>query len=253
MSLRLLTLVWERAPYKDGSLLLMLALADFSDDSGFCWPSVIRLAHKARMVERHARRILRKFEEDGFLETVQRGAQHKPNNYRINVDKLSSIPARTYCPEVTLGFGGGTSESAKEDAGVPPTVMNRQEPPGEEKTNELTMEAVKFVDWFLDLLQKTGAKVPHMTPGIRVAWADTYEKLVRIDGRKKEEIVQICRWARRDSFWSSNFLSPAKLRQKNNDQVFYYDVFLNKLSSSPRNAGSRSFELTGSHETITDK
>lgn len=89
-------------------------------------------------------------------------------------------------------------------------------------------EGSRFVDWFVKLLVETGAPDPKLTPSIRESWADCYDKLLRLDGRTKDEVKEVCRWARNDSFWRGNFMSPMKLRDKK-DGVKYFDVFLNKM------------------------
>lgn len=38
--------------------------------------------------------------------------------------------------------------------------------------------------------------------------------MIRVDGRSPERIAEVIRWATRDSFWSKNILSTAKLREK---------------------------------------
>lgn len=100
-------------------------------------------------------------------------------------------------------------------------------------------DSVKFVDWFLALLAETGAPKPVLTPSARALWADTYDKLIRIDGRSKDDIKAVCRWARNDAFWRQNFLSPAKLREKK-DGVPWFDHFLTRslTGSSQSPAGS---------------
>ncbi len=66
------------------------------------------------------------------------------------------------------------------------------------------------------------------------SFAQTYDDLVRLDGRDGAEIRRVCQWARNDSFWSSNFQSPAKLRKRNKDGIQYYDVFLEKAHQVKR-------------------
>jgi hypothetical protein len=88
--------------------------------------------------------------------------------------------------------------------------------------------AERFVDWFLGLLSETGAPVPKLTGPNRLRWADTYDKLVRLDGHSKDTIKAVCRWARSDKFWKKNFLSPAKLRDRDGG-VMLFDSFLNKM------------------------
>ena len=48
MSVRWISYVWESSPFKGERLLLHLALADFANDEGECWPAQPTLAKKAR-------------------------------------------------------------------------------------------------------------------------------------------------------------------------------------------------------------
>jgi uncharacterized protein YdaU (DUF1376 family) len=63
---------------------------------------------------------------------------------------------------------------------------------------------------------------------------DVFNKLVRIDGYTIDDIKNAIQWARGDDFWSKNFLSPVKLRNKNKEGVKYIDVFLAKLLDNGR-------------------
>lgn len=262
MSLRLLTLVWEKAPYKDGALLLLLALADFSNDEGISWPAVETVAHKARMGERHARRLLRQFEDDGVLVTEERGTQHRPNCYRISLTKLSEFPDRTKSPpcdsEGTRESADLTPTSADRTPGPPEPSLTAKEPPSVPvATSELTLEAGRFVEWFVELLARTNAPTPRLTPTIRAGWAAVYEKLRRIDGKEKAEIARVCEWARGDPFWSGNFYAPTKLRERK-DGISRYDLFLQRLKSPNATSttvrpNGRYFEQAGSYAGITDK
>lgn len=54
------------------------------------------------------------------------------------------------------------------------------------------------------------------------------DKLLRIDGFSEEEIRKAVNFARHDDFWSQNFLSFLKLRQKDKTGVMYIEVFLNR-------------------------
>lgn len=83
-----MTLVWDSSPYKDGSLLLLLALADFANDEGVCFPGVPTLAKKCRMDDRSIRRILRKFEEDEIISIETQHGRNHTNIYHINIAKL---------------------------------------------------------------------------------------------------------------------------------------------------------------------
>lgn len=115
---------------------------------------------------------------------------------------------------------------------LPPLDDKKISPKPETHPNH---EAEKFVDWFLSLLSETGAPVPPLTKPNRYAWADAYDKMVRLDARTKEQVKEVCRWARNDKFWAQNFMSPSKLRDKK-DGVMFFDQFLNKMGGSTRSA-----------------
>jgi len=85
MSVYVMSRVWKHGPKDQGALLVLLALADFADDDGHCWPAVSSVAQKARMSERNARRVLRKLETDGYLVT-EASSGRTSNRYKILSD-----------------------------------------------------------------------------------------------------------------------------------------------------------------------
>ena len=88
-----MSLVWERAPYTAGSLLVLLALADWSNDEGVSWPSIPRIASKTRLERRSIQYIIRTLKKDGLLDIEEgrgRGHQHR---YTINVQNLRLLPS----------------------------------------------------------------------------------------------------------------------------------------------------------------
>ena len=98
------------------------------------------------------------------------------------------------------------------------------------KKETVSSEGATFAHWFRDTLpEKT-----NMPDRWEKSFAQTYDDLVRLDGRNPDEIRRVCQWARTDSFWASNFQSPAKLRKRNKDGIQYYDVFLEKAYQTKR-------------------
>jgi hypothetical protein len=90
VSIKIMAQVWADGPTDKAQLLVLLALADFADDSGNCWPSVAAVGQKARMSERNARRIIRDLEEAGFLSVVTGGGRFGCSQYVVrNPDKMS--------------------------------------------------------------------------------------------------------------------------------------------------------------------
>jgi hypothetical protein len=76
--------VWENGPTDQGELLVMLALADFANDAGKCWPSMQSIARKARLTERGAQKIVRRLQSAGMLSIVTGGGRGGCNTYIVN-------------------------------------------------------------------------------------------------------------------------------------------------------------------------
>lgn len=57
--------VWEYSETEGSERLVMLALADFCDDEGFCFPGITRIAKKCRISERTVQRIISSLIERG--------------------------------------------------------------------------------------------------------------------------------------------------------------------------------------------
>lgn len=89
--------IWERAPYSGGELLVLLALADWSDDAGWCWPSVSKIAAKSRLSERQVGRILARLCAAGVLSSERGGGRGRPSGYQMHPGKMAA-PARKVPP-----------------------------------------------------------------------------------------------------------------------------------------------------------
>jgi len=84
MSGKWISRVWEESPYEGRRLLLHLALADYANDEGTCFPSQRTLALKARTTEQWVSTSIRQLVKDGFLEVMERGnGRGNRSTYRL--------------------------------------------------------------------------------------------------------------------------------------------------------------------------
>lgn len=86
MSIRLMTMVFDRYPEGGSEMLLALALADHAHDDGSrIWPSVGELARKTRQSTRTVQRQIQKMVALGWLELVSSatGRRGSTNEYRV--------------------------------------------------------------------------------------------------------------------------------------------------------------------------
>lgn len=95
MSIRIMAKVWENGPSSQSERFVLLALADYANDAGECWPSIHGVAEKCCMSERGVRKIVRRLEESGWLETAVGGGRKGCNQYTINPEPRSAPEPRS--------------------------------------------------------------------------------------------------------------------------------------------------------------
>ena len=121
MSIKVMSRVWEHSKQSGGAKLVLLALADFANDEGSCYPSIPTIARKANMCERNVQYIIRKLIKDGELRIEKEGGWDKQgrawaHEYRVLVKGANFAP---------LGDIQCTNHGAED---CTPTVITNQGP-----------------------------------------------------------------------------------------------------------------------------
>lgn len=83
MSIKVQSHVWEHSPAKGGELLILLAIADFADDTGIAWPSIDTLAQKARLSTRQTQYNVRALIAGGQIAVEENAGPHGTHRYRV--------------------------------------------------------------------------------------------------------------------------------------------------------------------------
>lgn len=85
MSIRVQSLVWEHSQHEGNDLLLLLAIADHADDAGQAFPSIGRLAKKARMAVRTVQYALDRLKRSGELTVHIKAGPRQANLFQVNL------------------------------------------------------------------------------------------------------------------------------------------------------------------------
>jgi hypothetical protein len=99
-----MTQVWDGFPGSGPELLTMLALADWSDDAGKCYPSISSIAEKTRLSRSQAQRNVHKLIEGGFLVVTANalgGSPAQTRHYRIALSRLTGSTHATGSVDAT--------------------------------------------------------------------------------------------------------------------------------------------------------
>ena len=107
------------------------------------------------------------------------------------------------------------TDNRKENINTSLEIIDKKRSQTQKAFDEESFE-IQLVDTFIIHLKQRNEKMKEPN---RQAWASEVDKLIRIDGRTEEEIVNVLKFAINDSFWQNNILSTAKLR-KQFDQLF---------------------------------
>jgi hypothetical protein len=215
-------------------------LRSADNKTGIAWPSYRRMTEITGMSKSTIRRCIESLENDHNLIALTAKPFAGSCRYRV----LPIVPPEGQMRDINSSTRG-TNEASPI---VPPEADNSPSsdtsivpPEGQEgnprkgiqgrvsnkESKSFTTESVQFAQWFKSSLPEN----TNLSANWRESFAQEFEDMIRIDKRSPDEIREVCRWARQDEFWRSNFYSPVKLR-KRKDGVQYYDTFLQKMKSS---------------------
>ena len=124
MSIRIMSQVWNIEIEDSTTKLTLMALADFSDDEGYCYPSYEVLAKKISKSKRTAIRAVEKLAELGFLQKEKR--ELNDGTSRTNLYKIVSENERVTQtpPMMTNGKEAVTSMTSHSDTDDTRVVTN---------------------------------------------------------------------------------------------------------------------------------
>ena len=98
MSIRIMSKVWDFYPGGGTDLLALLALADWSDDEGRCYPSMSAISKKIRLSRSQAQRIVHSLIDADFVRVIGNefgGAPGASRQYQIILERLTGSTGAT--------------------------------------------------------------------------------------------------------------------------------------------------------------
>lgn len=167
MSVKVMSEIWQSSKLSGTPLLVVLALGDYANDERVCWPSMATIAHKSRISERQAQRLIKALTEQGHIILDMNAGPRGTNLYHIpNVQEMECL--EPYKPDkafvwgdtngagdtvggVTLISQGGDTNVAKEVTIVSPKPSLNHHESSSVNSNELTssddvVEQIPFDD-----------------------------------------------------------------------------------------------------------
>jgi hypothetical protein len=120
--------IWERGPVKQSERFVLLALADYANDDGECWPSIAGIARKTCLSERGVQTIIRRLEADGWLEIEAGNGRKNCNLYHIK-NPAASAPRSICTPQMDAETPQMDAENPAASAPEPSITINNHHTP----------------------------------------------------------------------------------------------------------------------------
>lgn len=250
MSVKAITWAFDQQTGDALAKLILISIADFADPSGVAYPSRKTLAERAEVSLDTVDRKMATLIELKLMEKVTRNHRHgdaTSNEYRLCMGGWP-LPAAT--PAANSGYPQppiAATPPANSGYRYEPS-SNRQaepspEPPPDKPAKQASERGLKFADWFRSTLP---ADI-RLSKGWREKWAICFDDMLRLDGRDPEQVWKICQWARADEFWQKNFLSPSKLRERDQGGIQYFDRFAERAKEPNKGAKAKAEKSAGEY------
>ena len=192
MSARATFWAWE-VEVPSSEKLVLLCLADCHNaDTGQCNPSVNYICKKTSLDRKTILKSLKVLSDQEVLSRIK--VEGSSNQYFLAVEAVPNM-------------GQGVAQIS------PKAVPNLGHKPKTKPKKNLRWENgdLETAESIYNLLLALNPK--HKKPSMET-WANTIRLMRESDGHTHFDIMDLFRFANSDSFWKSNILSPAKLREK---------------------------------------
>lgn len=154
LSVYVMSWVFRNSKAELGDRLVLLAIADFADDDGYCWPSIAKIAEKTLMSERAVQYSVRALESRGELTVSIGTGDGRRNEYRVlqgrNPCTLSESPKGADSDDLRVQIT--TSKGANNDSFSAPFLSessgNHQLEPSKEPPPPLPDHADRLASEF---------------------------------------------------------------------------------------------------------
>lgn len=123
--------IWENTKAEGSELLVLLALADHAGDDGRCYPSMTRIAARARLSLRGAQTAIRALEGKGAIKTDLNAGPKGCNRYTVRMGTPATSAPRTDCTPQMAASTPADNDRGGANGGIkPPQHLhpNRKEP-----------------------------------------------------------------------------------------------------------------------------
>ena len=191
--------------------LVLIGLADCHNrDTGQCDPGNTHLSNIAQCTKRSVINAIEELEALGYITTQKSNGRRTNYKLNLNVKQCNQFTGENIAPVKSahepVKYETPTGENDNSSFSIEPVRTSKRTE--ESLYDPLDVALAEFILAGIRRI-KPNLKNPNLK-----SWAEHCRKMRELDNRTPEQIRAVFSWANRDSFWQTNILSPAKLREK---------------------------------------
>lgn len=225
--------VWANSRASNGSLIVLLAIADECGEGEFTEMKIADLARKCRLSDRAARMAVKDLEALGELSVeggrgavghfaVGPASAKSADVHRQNLPTLVGTSAksadaahRQNLPTLAEEPQVKASSAKSADVEIPDALDFGSVVTGKRSKTKSTSEKPRpDVDRLCEHLADRVTANGSRRPAVGKRWKDAARLLLDADGRTEEQVHACIDWCQQDNFWHRHILSMEKLREK---------------------------------------
>lgn len=210
MSIKVMTRIIEHSEARLGDRLVLIALADFANDEGRCWPSVRSICQWSRLSERSVQESLRRLADAGEISIYPQAGPKGCNLYRVNAQRgADSAPPQKLHPAESAPGGAEYNRGGAEYDIKPPQNLH----PNHHRTTNKTIKepssdqpaADRSPSWSFDSWFENIFWPAYPNKAGKAKAKVGLAKVVRSDSKAAEVLAGLDRW-KASHQWADGFI-----------------------------------------------
>lgn len=194
-------------------------LIAYAGNKGAAFPSAELMRHELGIGKDTFYKYMKELKELGYVSIDKEKDKGK---FKHNIYYLQSTP----CPKSSDTVLPDTESSDTEISDTNNNSFNNNNLNNNKRKSYCpNSNEFRLASYLYGWIKKNNPKAKE--PNLQT-WSKQFDKILRIDGRKVDEVKNVIEWSQKDDFWFKNILSPDKLRKQ-------YDRLLLQMEDDKKN------------------
>lgn len=183
MSIEIMNRVWNQSQQQGTKLVLLLALADMANTSGYCWPSLETLQKRARLSRyQNVIKAISEMEADAEVWVERSRGRNHSNTYIVTVGMNADDLAKTLITHFDYLPADAMQKASDFLKRSPQTTLSKRSPQGNNVVPEIHLEKENVVPEIQNVVVEVKKRSPQTTRSVIEPSIETKTKTTIVAG-----------------------------------------------------------------------